>query len=194
MRADAQKNYQRLLDVAREALAESGADTSLRDIARRAEVGLGTLYRHFPTREALLEALLRNDFEDLATKADALCAAAASDQALLAWLEEIIAFTHQQRGILAPMMSAIEDDSSALHAACVRLRAAGAALLARAQAEGKARADMDGDALFDLIAALAWLREQPSHAQRSERLFELVTGAILARPATPPTTSPARKQ
>jgi AcrR family transcriptional regulator len=63
MRADAQKNYQRLLDVAREALAETGADASLRDIARRAEVGLGTLYRHFPTREALLEALLRNDFE-----------------------------------------------------------------------------------------------------------------------------------
>ncbi|MXV06530.1 MULTISPECIES: TetR/AcrR family transcriptional regulator [unclassified Xanthomonas] len=194
MRADAQKNYQRLLDVAREALAETGADASLRDIARRAEVGLGTLYRHFPTREALLEALLRTDFEDLAAKADTLRTAAASDQALLAWLEEIIAFTHRQRGILAPMMSAIEDESSALHASCVQLRAAGAALLARAQADGKARADMDGDELFDLIAALAWLREQPSHARRSERLFELVAGAILAQRATPPTTSPARKR
>jgi len=194
MRADAQKNYQRLLDVAREALAETGADASLRDIARRAEVGLGTLYRHFPTREALLEALLRTDFEDLAAKADTLRTAAASDQALLAWLEEIIAFTHRQRGILSPMMSAIEDDASALHASCVRLRAAGAALLARAQADGKARADMDGDELFDLIAALAWLREQPSHARRSERLFELVAGAILAQRATPPTTSPTRKR
>ncbi|ADX47599.1 regulatory protein TetR [Paracidovorax avenae ATCC 19860] len=193
MRIDAQKNYQRLLHVAREALAETGAEASLRDIARRAEVGLGTLYRHFPTREALLEALLRNDFEDLATRADALCTAAAPDQALLAWLREIIAFTHRQRGVIAPMMSAIEDESSALHASCVRLRSAGAALLARAQADGKARADMDGDELFDLIAALAWLRDQPSHAGRSERMLEIVSGAILAQPATPPTRSPARK-
>lgn len=194
MRADAQKNYQRLLDVAREALADTGADASLRDIARRAEVGLGTLYRHFPTREALLEALLRNDFEALAAKADALRTAKTSDQALLAWLQETIAFTHRQRGVIAPMMSAIEDDSSALHASCVRLRSAGATLLARAQADGKARTDMDGDELFDLIAALAWLREQPSHAKRSERLFELVTGAVLAQPAPPPTKSPARKR
>ncbi|BFO57047.1 TetR/AcrR family transcriptional regulator [Acidovorax sacchari] len=194
MRIDAQKNYQRLLHVAREALAETGAEASLRDIARRAEVGLGTLYRHFPTREALLEALLRNDFEDLAAKADALRTAAASDQALLAWLQEIIAFTHRQRGVIAPMMSAIEDESSALHASCVRLRCAGAALLARAQADGKARADMDGDELFDLIAALAWLREQPSHARRSERILEIVSGAILAQPATPPTRSRAREK
>lgn len=194
MRADAQKNYQRLLDVAREALAETGADASLRDIARRAEVGLGTLYRHFPNREALLEALLRSGFEDLAAKADALRTAQDSDQALVAWLQEIIAFTHRQRGVIAPMMSAIEDASSALHTSCVRLRSAGAALLARAQADGKARADMDGEELFDLIAALAWLREQPSHAQRSERLFELVTGAVLGVPAPASARTQVRKR
>lgn len=179
MRSDAQKNYERLLDVARQALAESGAEASLRDIARRAGVGLGTLYRHFPTREALLEALLRSSFEDLATKADGLQHADASDRALVLWLQDIIDFTHRQRGVLAPMMSAIEDESSALHGSCVRLRCAGAALLARAQADGKARADIDGDELFDLIAALAWLREQPSHTDRSGRLFEVVTEAIL---------------
>lgn len=180
MRADARKNYDHLLAVARDLFAEQGADASLRDIARRAEVGLGTLYRHFPNREALLEALLRSSFADLAASAETLQAADDPGEALRVWLQEMITFTHRHRGILTPMMSAIEDPSSALHASCVTLRTAGAALLARAQAAGVARPDLDGDMLFDLIAALAWLREQPSHEQRAERLFSLITGAVLA--------------
>ncbi|WCE06281.1 TetR/AcrR family transcriptional regulator [Pseudoxanthomonas sp. JBR18] len=183
MRADAQKNYQRLLSVAREVFQESGAEASLRDIARKAGVGLGTLYRHFPTREALLEALLRDGFEALAAQADALLQAESADAALVAWLQQIIAFTHSQRGVIAPMMHAIEDEASALHGSCVRLRASGAALLMRAQRQGSARPDLDGDALFDLIAALAWLREQPSHAARADRIFALVTGAVLNQEA-----------
>ncbi len=95
------------------------------------------------------------------------------------FLQDIIDFTHRQRGALAPMMAAIEDESSALHSSCVRLRSAGAALLACAQADGKARTDIDGDELFDLIAAMAWLREQPSHTDRSGHLFEIAAGAIL---------------
>lgn len=185
MRADAQKNYQRLLEVAQQVIGEGGVDASLRDIARRAEVGLGTLYRHFPTREALLEALLRTGFEDLASKANQLQRAKASDQALVAWLQEIIEFTYRQRGVIAPMLNAIEDESSALHDSCVRLRSAGAALLARAQADGKARLDLDGDELFDLIAALAWLREQPSHRARSQRLFTIVSEAVLTQRGAP---------
>ena len=67
MRADAKRNYDLLLDVAREVVAGQGAEASLRDIARKAGVGLGTLYRHFPTREALLEALLRASFGEMAS-------------------------------------------------------------------------------------------------------------------------------
>ncbi|MGB9989740.1 TetR/AcrR family transcriptional regulator [Massilia sp. SM-13] len=181
MRADARKNYEHLLTVARKVFTEQGNDASLRDIARRAEVGLGTLYRHFPTREALLEALLRTSFGALAKRADELQASSDSADALITWLQEIIAFTHEHRGVIAPMVSAIEDHESALHASCVTLRSAGAALLARAQADGKARADLDGSELFDLIAALAWLREQPSHASRADRIFGVISGAILAR-------------
>ncbi|QWF53572.1 TetR/AcrR family transcriptional regulator [Bordetella hinzii] len=179
MRADAPKNYDHLLAVAREVFAEQGADASLRDVARRAEVGLGTLYRHFPTREALLEALLRSSFDALAARARELESSSASDKALVTWLQETIAFTHEHRGVITPMMGAIEDVNSALHASCVTLRAAGASLLARAQADGNARADLDGSELFDLIAALAWLREQPSHAPRAERLFGVIASAIL---------------
>jgi len=179
MRADAKKNYDQLLAVARDVFTEQGAEASLRDVARRAGVGLGTLYRHFPTREALLETLLRASFDALAARADELKTSSASADALVLWLQEIIAFTHDHRGVIALMMSAIEDQRSALHASCVTLRAAGTALLGRAQAEGKARADLNGAELFDLIAALAWLREQPSHAARADHLFDVIAGAIL---------------
>lgn len=179
MRADAKKNYDQLLAVAREVFTEQGANASLRDVARKAGVGLGTLYRHFPTREVLLETLLRSSFEALAASAKELETSNASDDALVSWLQEIIAFTHEHRGIIALMMDAIEDPDSALHASCTTLRAAGAALLARAQAEGSARADLSGAELFDLIAALAWLREQSSHAQRADRIFNVIAGAIL---------------
>ncbi|WP_110692580.1 TetR/AcrR family transcriptional regulator [Salinicola halophyticus] len=179
MRVDARKNYDRLLAVAGEVFADQGADASLRDIARKAGVGLGTLYRHFPTREALLETLLRASFEALAARAEALQQSSSADEALVAWMQETTEFTYSQRGIIALMMDAIEDTDSALHASCVMLRAAGTALLARAQAEGKARGDLDGADLFDLIAALAWLREQPSHAPRADRLFDVIAGAVL---------------
>jgi AcrR family transcriptional regulator len=181
MRADARKNYDQLLAVARDVFAEQGVDASLRDVARRAGVGLGTLYRHFPTREVLLETLLRASFDALAARARELEASDAPDEALVSWLHEIIAFTHENRGVIALMMGAIEDLDSVLHASCATLRAAGAALLARAQAEGTARADLDGAELFDLIAALAWLREQPSHAPRTDRIFDLIASAIFRR-------------
>ncbi|AWN15794.1 TetR/AcrR family transcriptional regulator [Salinisphaera sp. LB1] len=183
MRVDAKKNYDRLLAVAGEAFADQGADASLRDIARRAGVGLGTLYRHFPTREALLEALLRASFEALVVRAGELETSDSADNALVVWMKETTEFTHSQHGIIALMMDAIEDPNSALHASCVMLRAAGTALLTRAQAEGKARDDLNGAELFDIIAALAWLREQPSHAPRADHLFDVVAGSILTDPS-----------
>jgi AcrR family transcriptional regulator len=179
MRADAQKNYDRLLAVAQEAVTEHGADFSLRDVARRAEVGLGTLYRHFPTKEALLEALLRTSFEALAGRAALLASLKSPEDALLLWLEETIAFTYSHRGVLGLMMNAIEDPDSALHTSCVALRSAGTSLLERAQSEGKARKDVDGVELFALIAALAWIREQPGVAARSGHLFTVITDALL---------------
>ena len=167
MRADARKNYDLLIEVARDVFVEQGAEASLRDIARRAGVGMGTLYRHFPNRDSLLEALLRSRF------------AALTAAALLEWLAESVAFTHQHRGIIAPLMSAIGDPESALHSACVALRAAGTSLLTRAQQAGLARPDLSGEELFDLIAALAWLREQPSHAPRAARILAVLADAIL---------------
>ncbi|WP_434379689.1 TetR/AcrR family transcriptional regulator [Melittangium boletus] len=179
MRADAQKNYEHLLAVAREVLTEQGANASLRDIARRAGVGLGTLYRHFPTREALLETLLRASFDALKARAGELEASSPPDEALVAWLREAVGVAHRHRGVVDSMMAAIADPDSALHASCVAMRAAGTRLLARAQAEGLARTDVDGVDLFALLGALAWLRDQTSPERRADHLFSVIAGALL---------------
>ncbi|GAA4595948.1 TetR/AcrR family transcriptional regulator [Planotetraspora phitsanulokensis] len=184
MRADARKNYDQLLAVASAVVTEEGADASLRDIARRAGVGLATLYRHFPTREALLEALLRTSFDELTTRADELETSSSPEDALVSWLRDCVACAHEYRGVVALMMAAIEDTESALHNSCVTMRAAGTRLLARAHAAGMARTDIDGTDLFALVGALAWLNDQPSLTPRADHLFGVIAGTILTNRAS----------
>ena len=179
MRADARKNYDHLLAVARTVVAEQGADASLRDVARRAEVGLGTLYRHFPKRAALLEALLRTSFDGLTTRAAKLETSNSPGDMLVSWLRELVALAHRYRGVIASMVAAIEDPESALHASCVTMKAAGARLLTRAQMKGEARNDVDGADLFALVGALSWLHDQPSLAARADHLFDVIASALL---------------
>ncbi len=179
MRADARKNYSHLLAVARDVVAEHGADASMRDIARRADVGLATLLRHFPTREALFEALLRTNLEALTRRAGELETSKGPDDALVSWFREGVAFTHRYSGVVALMASAHADPDSALYATCAAVHSAGARLLLHAQAEGTARADLDGQDLFALMSALAWLGGQPGFAPRGDHLFDVITSAIL---------------
>jgi AcrR family transcriptional regulator len=179
MRADAQRNYSHLLATAREAFSEQGSEASLRDIARRADVGLATLCRHFPTREALLDALLRDNLDRVRQLAETLETSVAPDEALLTWTQEAVGFTHEFRGVVDLMAAAMADEDSALHVSCTAVRSAGARLLARAQAAGVARTDMDGVDLLTLIAALGWINDQPSFAPRADHLFDIIAGAIL---------------
>ncbi|GCD47018.1 TetR/AcrR family transcriptional regulator [Streptomyces paromomycinus] len=179
MRADAKRNRDQLLAVAGTAVAEQGVEVSMRDIARTAGVGLATLLRHFPTREALLEALMHTSFGDLTAEAGELERAQAAGDALVSWVRDCVAWTTEYRGVTVLMAAAIEDPDSALHSSCVTLRAAGARLLARAQAAGAARDDIDGEDLFALIAMLAWAGDQPALAPRADRLLGLVESAVL---------------
>jgi AcrR family transcriptional regulator len=179
MRADAEKNRSQILRVARDAIAEHGADVSMRDIARRASVGLATLLRHFPTREALFEALLCTHLDALTQKAAELETSASADNALLSWFRDLVAFTQGYRGVVAMMAAAHTNPDSALYESCEAVHAAGARLLLRAQAEGTARADMNGDDLFALITAIGWTVDQPSFAPRADHLVHLITSAIL---------------
>jgi AcrR family transcriptional regulator len=179
MRADAQKNRNQILTVARDVVAEHGAEASMRDIARRAGVGLATLLRHFSTREALFEALLCTHLDTLTQKADELEGSASADEALLTWFRELVAFTRSYRGVVAMMAAAHANPDSALYASCAAVHSAGARLLRRAQDEGTARPDMTGDDLFALITALGWTADQPSFASRVDHLVTLMTSAIL---------------
>lgn len=179
MRSDAKENYNHLLATARAVITEDGASASLRDIARKAEVGLATLFRHFPTREALLDALLRTSLKELTEKAAALEASGSPDEALVSWLREALAFVRVYGGVVTMMAAALSDKNSALHASCEDLRRAGERLLQRAQAEGVADATMTGSDLFALIGALGWLGDQPAFASRADYFFEFIAGAVL---------------
>jgi AcrR family transcriptional regulator len=179
MRADARKNYSHVLAVAREVVAEHGVNASMRDIARRSGVGLATLLRHFPTREALYEALLCTNLDALTQKANELEKASSPDEALVSWLREWLEFAQSYKGVVTLMASAHTDPDSALYASCAAIHSASARLLVRAQATGSARADMSGDDLFALMAALGWAVDQPSFAPRADHLFRIIASAIL---------------
>ncbi|MBS9721421.1 helix-turn-helix transcriptional regulator [Tianweitania sp. BSSL-BM11] len=182
MRADAKKNYEGLLAVAREVIAEQGVDASLRDIARRADVGLATLYRHFPTREALLEALLQKALSDLIARSEILYRSDLPAVALTTWFIEATTFVHVFKGIVDLMAEALADPGSALHEDCKNLRAAGTKLLRSAQQAGVARKDVDGDDLFALIGAAGWIGDQPAFEDRADRLASFIANALMCPP------------
>lgn len=179
MRADAKKNYDRLLEVARDVFAERGPEASMRDIARRADVGFATLLRHFPTREAFVEALLCDALNALPKRAEELEATLPPAAALATWFQEWMAFARAHRGVVALMASVHDNPESALYASCASVHAASARLLRRAQEDGNARDDMNGDDMFGLMAALGWLVDLPSFAPRAEHLSRIVSSAIL---------------
>ncbi|HEX5594591.1 MAG TPA: helix-turn-helix domain-containing protein [Micromonosporaceae bacterium] len=163
-RKDARRNYQRLLAAARTAFAEHGVGASLNDIARTAGVGNVTLYRHFPTRQALLEALLGESLRGLRTHSDELLASPATDEALNTWLAAAVEHAMGYRGLVDALVDSLADPESDLHATCQAMKAGGAQLLARAQQAGTVRPDIDASALFSLIASVAWASERaPAH-------------------------------
>ncbi|MGW4854387.1 TetR/AcrR family transcriptional regulator [Streptomyces sp. NPDC004288] len=179
-RADAHRNRERILDAAAEVVGEDGTQASLRDVARRAGVGLGTLYRHFPTRDALLETLLRTSFDQLAEEAARLLDAdLARDRALADWLGGFTERAGAFRGLPASLMATLGDPESALHASCLAMREAGGRLLWAAQETGRIRSDVDGTDLFALANALSWIADQaPSIGARRDRLLALIMDGL----------------
>lgn len=178
-RADAERNRERVLETARALVAEQGTGISLRDVARRAEVGLGTLYRHFPNREALLEALLRHRFEHLAERADRLAAELPPRPALAAWTAEFVVGAGAHRGLAADLLATLSDPTSPLHAACATMRGAGDRLLRAAQDAGEVRPDITGVELFALVSAVGWISDAvPAIADRQDHLLTVVLDGL----------------
>lgn len=181
MRADARRNYERLLAEARSTFAEHGADASLEEVARRAGVGIGTLYRHFPTREALLEALLRDRFDGLCRSAQELMTTEPPDQAMRTWLRGLIGHAGTYRGLTRALVSTLNDPESELYASCHSMRTAATQLFERAKQAGLVRVEVRGEDVFLLVHAVAWAAEQvPDDTGATDRLLELVWAALRA--------------
>ncbi|WP_329040753.1 TetR/AcrR family transcriptional regulator [Streptomyces sp. NBC_00178] len=173
-RADARRNRDALLAAAAEVVAEHGTNASLRDVARRAGVGIGTLYRHFPTRESLLESLLDANFAVLRRRADELISSPDPSEALLVWLRELAAGSATYEGLPESIMDALADEQSALHGACAEMRSAGGRLLERAQQAGDVRSSLTIRAVIAVALGLAWA------GQRSQEVLGQVDDLLSA--------------
>jgi AcrR family transcriptional regulator len=174
MRADARRNHERLLTEARAAFAKHGTDASLEDVARRAGVGIGTLYRHFPNRDALLSAIFEDAAGDLLSRSRELLNAPEPCTALVTWLREMVTHAGEYRGLAHALMSASDDNSSALARCSDPIRQAGGALLARAQEAGAVRQDVAIGDLLQLTHAIALAAEEtPGDPELADRLLYL---------------------
>jgi AcrR family transcriptional regulator len=178
---DAQRNRERILEVAKEAFTRLGANASLDDIARQAGVGPGTLYRHFPTRDALVEAVYRTGVEELAAAARDFAEARPPVEALRAWM--LLFVDHiAAKQIIAPALNSLVGGPAKLYEGSrSQMQAAIDALVKRAIKSGDIRKDLDP---FDLLRALigvAHVASSPDWQQSAKRLVDiLITGS---RPA-----------
>src|ERR1700756_4163042 len=155
MRADAQRNYAKLLGAASEAFLESGADdVSLEEIARRAGVGIGTLYRHFPARQALLEAVYKDQVDGLKVLAGKLLASESPGAALGEWMRAFVAFGRTKRSLSSALVATIGKDSELMSACSMILRGCTETLLSRAQEAGEVRPEVRSADIMRLAHAL----------------------------------------
>jgi len=153
-RADALRNYEKLRAAAREAFAEGGESTALEEIARRAGVGIGTLYRHFPTRQALVEAVYVDEVEAVCESAVQLDGADPWE-ALSGWVERFVQYIATKQTLAGELLSCIGNDSELFRTSRAALFAAGEPLLVRAQQAGVVRADVDIAQMIQLVVAVA---------------------------------------
>lgn len=180
-RADARRNYDRLLAAAAAAFAQHGADdVSLEEIARRAGVGIGTLYRHFPARQALVEAVYRDQVDALDALAAKLLVAESPGAALGDWMRAFIAFGRTKRTLSSAIVATIGKDSELMSSCSTILRRCTDSLLARAQEAGEARPEVQSADIFRLTHGLIMATESaPSDPGQPERLIGLIIDSVL---------------
>jgi AcrR family transcriptional regulator len=182
MRADARRNHARLLAAAREAFGELGMDAPMDDIAKRAAVGPGTLYRHFATREELLAAVYRADVEALAAQADEFAATMPAGEALLAWLSVQLDYVKNKHGLGAAVKAMLGTDSETLTFGRDTLRAAVGRLLTAARATGEIRSDVDAADVLRLVHGVGIACE--SAPDGADRLLSYVLDGLRPRLST----------
>jgi AcrR family transcriptional regulator len=168
-RADARRNYDKVIAAAREAFAQGGASTSLEEIARRAGVGIGTLYRHFPSRQALLEAVYAHEVDELCRKA-ADVDGADEWEALVGWLRQFVGYMATKQALAAELLDYVGRDAPLFSSCRSSIQAAGQPLLERAQRAGVVRRDAELGEIVQMVGGIAKIQgaapEQIDHILR----------------------------
>jgi len=173
-RADARKNRERILEVAKEAFKKSGANTSLDDIAKQAGVGAGTLYRHFPSREELLTAVYRTEAAKLAAAEQKFAETLPPVEALRAWMLLFIDYIDAKR-IIAPALNALVGDPKKIfEASYAQIWEAIRTLVKRAIESGDIREDLDPIDLLRALIGVANIATSPDWQQSARRLVEIL--------------------
>ncbi|MCB8902351.1 MULTISPECIES: TetR/AcrR family transcriptional regulator [unclassified Streptomyces] len=183
MRADARRNYERILAAAGEAIAQHGADASLEEIARHAGVGSATLHRHFPSRQALLESVFRDRVESLCATARDLAATTGPEAALVTWLHAVGTHAVTNKGLGAALMPGTGSTDPTLGDDChTMIVNAGGGLLARAHQAGAVRPEVTITRLLKLVGAIALATEHDADgAAETDRLLTLVIDGVRPR-------------
>jgi AcrR family transcriptional regulator len=195
-RADAMRNRERVLEAAKAVFSAGGADASLEAVAKRAGVGIGTLYRHFPTREALFEAVYRREVQQLSELPEQLKEAPPVD-ALRRWLKSNVEFVATKKGMLAALALTVHSSSEPYAHTFERLAKAAGALLDRAVATGEIRADISPEELLRALFGMCYMHDQPGLQRSVLRLVDVFVDGLLvhtdrpAKPAPAASTKPA---
>jgi len=180
-RTDALRNRERILEVAKEAFTRHGAAASLDDIAKQAGVGAGTLYRHFPTRDALIEAVYRSEVEKLAAAAHGFAAAMAPVEALRAWLLLFVDYIAAKH-IIAPALNSVAGGPSRLYEGSRSLvQGAVDELVKRAKKSGDVRRDLDASDLLRAVIGVSYVGSGGDWRQSARRLVDILIAG--SRPA-----------
>ena len=176
LRADARRNRDRLLAAAREVLAARGSEAAMDEIAKAADVGVGTLYRHFPRRIDLVEAVYLEDVDGLVALADEVTGRDAPWQALRMWLLGFVRYAQAKRTFLTELHEAFEKSPDLALSSRLRIHTAAELVLTRAQQAGVARDDIDAADLMQLVGGMCMSRG--ATLEQNERLLGLVLDGL----------------
>jgi AcrR family transcriptional regulator len=179
-RADAARNYDLLVTAAREAFAEHGTDTSLEEIARRAGVGIGTLYRRFPNRTALLEAVYVDEIQSVCDRAYGFAEKLEPFEALAAWLRSFVGYGVSKKSLAGELTAALGKDSPFFQSCKVNVQEAGELLLSKAKAAGTVRQDLELMDIMRLVGGITMARDM--EPEEANRLLDIVLCGL--RPAS----------
>lgn len=173
-RADAQRNRERILSIAKQAFTQHGVNVSLDDVARQAAVGAGTLYRHFPTRDALLEAVYRTEVEKLALAEKQLTETLPPIEALRAWMLLFVDYIAAKQIIAPALNTMVGKPSKLFDASGTLIKTAINGLVARAIKSGDVRADLDPLDLLRALVGVSNVASMPDWSQSAKRLVQIL--------------------